>query len=692
MRPAVIATLAGALVIAALGVVLLLRFVDQERQRDLMNWQVRLGIVADSRKAAIEAWLADQWSDLDGIAQNDSVRLFLSELKTASGDLNAVPDGRSQADYIQNLLVFTAAQGHFTAPLAAPNLPVNIDRTANAGLALFDTSGRLLVATRGTPTGQPWIAALLAGAKKGQRTERDLFLDGAGNPAMAFVEPIFAVQADAVPDQQVGWAMGVKEVGAELYPLLHQPGEAEQTAEAVLVRSSGANVEYLSPLPQYQPLSLTLASITPDLAEAAALRAPGGFGVANDYRNVRVLYVCRALAGSPWVLVYKVDRAEALGATNRRAAQLLAVFGLAIVMLAAIYVAVWRHGASRRAALAAEQFRDLAQRFERQSNLLHLVTDGQPNAIFITNPEGRYTYANRVAAAEAGIDAEDMVGKSLAAVIGPAKAGRYLELNRRAAETHGIVYELTRTANGSATTVMHSQHIPLDSGVLVIEEDLSAVSAEQERRRSTLEHLVRCLIALADRRDPSAAGHSAFVAVVARAVAEEMGLERTLVETAEMAGRLMNLGKILVPASILTRHGPLTPDELDSLHHSMLEATRLLEGVEFDGPVVETLRQCQEHWDGNGKPHRLKGREIIPTARVLAVANAFVGLLSPRAYRARMSLDEASRILVGEIGTKFDPAVVAALVSHLENKGGRAAWAGLLSQPLEPAAMVIDPP
>ena len=124
----------------------------------------------------------------------------------------------------------------------------------------------------------------------------------------------------------------------------------------------------------------------------------------------------------------------------------------------------------------------------------------------------------------------------------------------------------------------------------------------------------------------------------------------------------------------------------------MLEATRLLEGVEFDGPVIETLRQCHEQWDGGGRPNGLKGREIIPTARVLAVANAFVGLVSPRAYRAPMTIDDASRILVGEIGRKFDPAVVAALVSYLENKGGRGAWANLPSRAPEPAPPVIDPP
>jgi HD-GYP domain-containing protein (c-di-GMP phosphodiesterase class II) len=694
-RPAVWLTALGVLAAVAVGVVLVLRFVAQERERDLVDWQIRLGIVADSRKQAVDAWLAGQWHDLDGIAQNNSVQLFLSELKASVGGLAGIPDGESQAGYIENLLVFTASQDRFASLVPAPNLPVNIARTATSGLALFDASGRVVVATQNAPAAEPWVAALVSGAAKGKTATRDLYIDAAGNPTMAFLDPVFAVQGDETAANQVGWVLGVKEVAGELYPLLRQPGEAEKTADAALVRAAGANVEYLSPLPEQKPLSLALAAATPGLAEAAALRAPGGFGLARDYRNTEVLYTSRAITRMPWVLVYKIDRAEALADTDRRGERLMTAFLLALLFIAAAFAAVWRHGASRRASEEAGRYRRLAERFEHQSALLRHVTDGQPNAIFIADEAARYTFANRRAAAEAGISADDMLGKSLAAVIGPAKASRYVELNRRAMRDRAVIEDVWRSGTGASVTVLHSQHIPLEPvpdiarGVLVIEEDLSQIAAEQERRRATLDHLVRCLISLSDLRDPDAAGHSAFVAEVAHAVAEEMGLEPILVETAEMAGRLMNLGKVLVPAHVLTRAGPLTPIELEQLHESLLKATQFLEGIEFDGPVIETLRQCQEHWDGTGRPNRMTGRAIVPTARVLAVANAFVGLMSPRSYRPAMGADNATRILLAETGTKFDPAVVAALVNHLENRGGRTVWT---ARPATAAPAVIDPP
>ncbi len=698
VRPAVLVAATTFLLVAGLVVASVFRFVGEERGRDITNWQVRLGIVADSRKEAIDAWLAQQWSDLDGVANNDSVRLFMTELKMASGDLKNVTDGQSQEQYVENLLVFTATQSRFAAEITDPNLPVNIARTATSGLAIFDLSGRLVVATRGVPSGEAWVEPFLAGAAKARNALRDLAINAAGNPAMGFLMPIFAVQGDATPDEQVGWVLGVKQVAPELYPLLRQPGDTARTADALLVRQRDGNVEYLSPLPDYKPLSLELSTATPGLAESAALLATSGFGLARDYRGVDVLYTSRRIDGAPWSLVYKIDRAEALAASDQRAARLLGIFLLAILLGAATLVAVWRHGASRRATLAAARYRELAARFEQQRNLLRLVTDGQPNSIFITDDDARYTFANRRAAAQAGISAEEMLGKTLASVMGPAKASRYIELNRRAVQDGGVLEDLARSGDGASLSVLHSQHIPLDMapangrGVLVIEEDISQLTAEQERRQATLDRLANCLISLADRRDPAAAGHSAFVSIVARAVAEEMALAPVLVETAEMAGRLMNLGKILVPRNILTRAGPLTPDEFDQLHGSLLEATRFLDGVEFDGPVIETLRQCQEHWDGNGRPGRLKGREIIPTARVLAVANAFVGLLSPRSYHAtRRTMDDVIGILVGEIGSKFDSAVVAALINRIENKGARAAWAELGSRSTETSPRIIDP-
>ena len=186
---------------------------------------------------------------------------------------------------------------------------------------------------------------------------------------------------------------------------------------------------------------------------------------------------------------------------------------------------------------------------------------------------------------------------------------------------------------------------------------------------------------MVDRRDPFAADHSARVAAVAVAVAGEMGLDDDQVETARIAGSLMNLGKILVPKELLTKRGKLTEDELKELRESILVSADLVQGIEFDGPVVETLRQLQECWDGSGYPRGLEGEDVIVTARVCAVANAFVAMVSARAWRRGLDQDQAAANLRASAGKAFDARVVAALVNYLENRGGREEWAGFGEPP-----------
>ena len=94
----------------------------------------------------------------------------------------------------------------------------------------------------------------------------------------------------------------------------------------------------------------------------------------------------------------------------------------------------------------------------------------------------------------------------------------------------------------------------------------------------------------------------------------------------------------------------------------------------FARKVTATLRELQEHWDGSGAPDGLSGEAILIAARVVAVANAFVAMASPRAYREGIGFDAAIANLRDGEGTLFDRKVVAALINHLENHGGRERW------------------
>ncbi len=682
-----IAGASAVLIVAATAtVVMIFDFIADERQRELRAWQTRLGIVAESRAKAVDDWLAAQFAEISAIAGNESVKLYVTQLTQAGG--NEAAADSPEAGYLRNLLVVTAGRTGFAAPPLGPDVPANVRREGVAGIAILDMEGGVLAATRHYPALDGAVRAFLPAARRGQPALFDLRADAGGAPAIGFAAPIFAVQGNPTAEDQIGVVLGIKRVAGELYPMLDQPGAGTRTAESFLVRGQGAVVRFLSPLADGTPaLEKTLARNTAKLSAATALAEPGGFGATLDYRGTEVLATSRALDQAAWVLVHKIDRAEAMAASEARLTRLLVFLLLTVALVVAAILAAWRHGASRRAGAAARKFEEMAKRFAGQRDFLRLLTDNQPNAIFIVDEHSTYKFANEVAAARAGIAKDDMVGKSMASVLGPVQAEVYERLDRDALESGQITSALHRGgANGSAR-IVQSKHVPLgDIGeaprdLLVVEEDVTAAITERERRERTLRRLVETLVTVVDRRDPSASRHSARVAEVARTIAEEMDIGGTLAETAEFAGSLLNLGKILVPASILTREGALSGDEMRRVRASIQASADLIGDVEFDGPVAETLRQCQERWDGAGTPRGLKGEDILLTARIVHVANAFVAMVSPRAHRAGLNLDEALGELMAQSGAAFDRRVVAALVNHAENRDGVGRWAELAAPP-----------
>ncbi len=681
---AALITTAAAIVAAALiGVWFSLHYVEGERTRDMIDWQTRLGLIADGRAAAVGEWLTRQGETVDGLARNPTIEIYLTELSLAGGDRTRVTEEAAQSEFMRILLVATAERAGFTGQAIGPNVPANVQRQGVAGLAVLDPDARPVVATPDFPALDARLRGLIARARQGQRAVEDIYPGAGGRPSMAFAAPIAAIQADP-GSAPVGYVLGVREV-ANLYAVLNRPATAERSGETLLVRRADGQIDYLSPLADGSaPLTKRLAADTAGLVDAALVGQGAGFALGRDYRGIPVLAVSRPVAGVPWLLVHKVDRAEALADSDARLSRLLWTLVLLVVAVSIALFAVWRHGASQRAASAAAQFRDVAGKFEQQGKLLRLVTDSQPAEIFIADPAGKVRFANRVVADRTGVGADDLAGKALGAIFGPAEAKRYEDLNKVALAEDKPRAVTQRIERDGATRVVHTEHIPLagegaPTGVLVVESDITQAILEREKRERTLAQVVRTLVAAVDRRDPFAAQHSTRVAQLARRIAGEMGLDDMLAETAEIAGNLMNIGKLLVPSQLLTRAGKLSDEEHKQIRDSLYQGADLLQGIEFPGPVVDTLHQSLERWDGKG-PKGLAGEAILPTARIVAVANAFVALISSRAHRAGRSVDEALAILQGEAGTAYDRRVVTALANDMENRGGRA-WAADAAKP-----------
>ncbi len=681
--PRTVIGLAAAIVIlAVVGFLAIARMIDTNKGRELDAWYRQLGLVADSRAAAVDDWLGSQKDAISAVAGNSTVQFFMTELAFA-GSLDKVTDADARLQILKNYLLFSAEQTGFTAPPEGVDIPANVERKARAGIAILTPGGKPVVETPWTPRIAKMLGDLKAMKPGDEPRLIGPFKGETGESSLAIVAPIAAFEGGGTGKGAVGFVVAVRLLGNSLAERLHQPGDQTATGRSYLVRREGDRIRYMAGAEDVP--AAVLPGDADRLAAAFAAAEPGVSDIRANYLGTRVLVTGRTLTQAPWVLVRTVAADEALGDAEARARALLVIFALVLVSLVGAVLLLWRHGASVRVAAAARRQAALTDRLERLTAFLRTVTDSQPTAITALDADGHFRFVNRLGAEQARMIARDMIGKTISAVIGAAR-GRGLEKdNAQALEAARPVSRIRSFDDDEGERIVKSDHIPIEipdgiagdtggPGVLMVLEDVTQLVTERERREHTLRQLVTTLATVIDGRDPYAARHSRMVAEVAEAIAEDMGLDDVTVETAEIAGALMNLGKVLVPRELLTRGGEITSGELDTIRGSILKSAELLKGVSFDGPVVEAINQVQAHWDGSGVPVGLGGEDILISARIVAVANAFVGMISARAYRDALPMDEVIRLLLGQVGTVFDRRPVAALVNYLDNRGGRAKW------------------
>ena len=676
-RKPILISLGLLLVLVLGGLWMIFSYLELERERDLADWRIRLGLIADDRAADIEQWLGREFGQLQELANNASLQLYLSQLATQNSTQTGTQDVEpAQLGYLRNLIHAAAERsGYRTAGDAEPVIRANLPSTGARGLALLDRDARVVVATPGMPAvdaeDRQRIQEALA---TGQPVLRDIRVNSAGQATLGFIAPIAAVQGLQSDNGQrlVGVLFGIKPAASELFPLLANRAKLGAHDETLLVHSQDDMVVYLSPLSDgSSPTKRRLALNTPDLAAAQALRAPGEFVQLLDYRGVQVLMTSRKLTSAPWTLLHKTDAAEALKESNDHRRFLLTAFLLTLFFISATLIAAWRHGSSVRAQAMAERLQEKTRLLEAQSRLLHGVTDTLSDYLFLIDEGQRLLFANRAFETAVGVQQADLVGKTLASVFGPDTARRMQTCigtpdqgpSRPESFSFGAREGLYQCVALPLTNPAGSGH-----ATLVVLHDVTALHESERKRADLSRQLITALMRAVDKHDPYSANHSSRTAAVARAVGRELKLSGTDLQALDLAANLANIGKIFIPKEVLTKSGQLSDSEQEQLKQHVQYSLDILSSLEFEGPVLETIAQKQELMDGSGYPKGLHGDAILLTARILAVANTFVALVSPRAYRDAVPIARALDQLLAESKDKYDRHVVAALFHIAENR------------------------
>ncbi|NLE22908.1 MAG: PAS domain S-box protein [Actinobacteria bacterium] len=190
--------------------------------------------------------------------------------------------------------------------------------------------------------------------------------------------------------------------------------------------------------------------------------------------------------------------------------------------------------------------------------------------------------------------------------------------------------------------------------------------AEQEIRRQadqlkrTQSGAVLAMSKVVESRDPYTAGHELRVTQLAVAIGAELGLRGGVLEGLRLAGMLHDIGKIAVPAEILSKPGRLSPVEFSIVQQHPRAGYDILAAIEFNEPVALTVLHHHERLDGSGYPQGLRGEAILLQARILAVADVVEAMASHRPYRPSLGLEPALDEISGGAGRWYDPEVAGA--------------------------------
>ena len=202
------------------------------------------------------------------------------------------------------------------------------------------------------------------------------------------------------------------------------------------------------------------------------------------------------------------------------------------------------------------------------------------------------------------------------------------------------------------------------TGILTLTRNITDRKQAEERLKETLDRLrqavgttIQVLVSASESRDPYTAGHQKKSTDVAIAIAMEMGLDQDKIDGIRMAGIIHDIGKLSIPAEILSKPTKLTEIEFSLIKEHARSGYEMLKDVESPWPLAEIVYQHHERMNGSGYPRNLKGDEILMESRILAVADVVEAMASHRPYRPTLGIEAALEEIEKNKGILYDDTV-----------------------------------
>ena len=412
---------------------------------------------------------------------------------------------------------------------------------------------------------------------------------------------------------------------------------------------------------------------------------PAGFGQDMTPRDMVLpaisgtmdcLVVGQPVPGTSWYAAVACRADSVRQEQDDMAWRVWTMAGLLFLCLAGVLAWFYWWLGIRRERGEIRELKDLYATMSRQRGLLDTVLRAMHSALALVDGEGRIVYANtefaRLARCQGDVlhlmqvrHLPDYLARSLE---------RHVEFVWRTGTEFSDQEDMLvedRLVHLNVQCLPFAAEDGTSGSVVVVYRDITARVEAEQRLATMLRQTVEAFTHAVEAVDPYLKGQSGLTGELAYHLAAWLGKDDPALEsTLRTAASLSQVGMIRLPHGLLTKAGPLTPEERLLMEKHVDYAVEALRGIDFGLPVLQTIEQMHERMDGSGYPRKLQGEAICLQARILAVANTFCALMRPRSYRRRHD-EPAALAILRERPFKYDQQVVDALAAFLQSAQGK---------------------
>ncbi|PKP56447.1 hypothetical protein CVT91_13135 [Candidatus Atribacteria bacterium HGW-Atribacteria-1] len=303
-------------------------------------------------------------------------------------------------------------------------------------------------------------------------------------------------------------------------------------------------------------------------------------------------------------------------------------------------------------------------------NIVSTIAD----SLILLDREGNIATVNKATLDLSGYGKDELKGKSVE-IFFRGKDFKSILLDRAIKGKVIRNYELNfKTKSKSNIPTLFSSSAMMDeaggmAGIVCIVKDITERKQAEEKLKKTMDATLGTMSKIIEVKDPYTSGHQQRVCQLAVTLARELGLPEDKIEGIRIASLIHDIGKIGLPAEILSKPTKLTDIEFSLIKSHSQIGYDVLKSIDFSYPIAQIVLQHHERLNGSGYPNHLKGDKILLEAKIIEVADVVEAMSSFRPYRPALGIDKALEEISQNKDILYDPEVVDACLKLFKEKG-----------------------